>query len=189
MTRSDLRQSRLTVAGCAVIAISALLACKKSDDAPAPIATDVPVATAAPTPEPPPPPKDYKVGEEATQLDFKMKVSEVKECKPRYYETAALKKAGHILIATEVSLESITDKQFAAGTYNMKIVDSEGLTYKYSFRGACEPRLNSTTLNKGEKAKGWVTFEVGAKATGLSLVYDHPSFMGPKQTTKFDLGR
>lgn len=185
------RRDTLSVAGCALLVVVALLACKKKSNEETPVAVGddpVPTATATATATAVPD-KTYKVGEEATQLDYKLKVSEIKECKPRYYEKNALKKAGNMLLTVEVTLESISDKQFSAGTYNMKIVDSEGLTYKYSYKGSCEPRLNATSLNKGEKAKGWVTFEVAEKATGLKFAYDHPSFLGPKQNVKFDLGR
>ncbi|MGE0321344.1 MAG: DUF4352 domain-containing protein [Polyangiaceae bacterium] len=172
----------------ALLVMGSLLACKKKET-PAPVATEDPVATATATATAAPVvDKTFKVGEEATQLDYKIKVSEVKECKARYYEKSSLKKAGHRLIGVEMTFESISDKQFTPGTYNMKIVDDEGLTYKYSFRGTCEPRLQSGTLNKGEKAKGWVTFEVGDKAKGLKFAYDHLSILGPKQNVKFELG-
>ncbi|MCA9630050.1 MAG: DUF4352 domain-containing protein [Myxococcales bacterium] len=173
----------------ALLVMGSLLACKKKET-PAPVTED-PVATTTATATAsaaPAPAKTFKVGEEATQLDYKIKVSEVKQCTPRYYEKASLKKAGHRLIAVEMTIESISDKPFTPGTYAMKIVDDEGLTYKYSFRGKCEPRLQTGSLNKGEKVKGWVTFEVGDKAKGLKFAYDHTTFIGPKQNVKFDLG-
>lgn len=174
----------------ALLVMGSLLACKKKET-PAPVATEDPVATttatatatAAPAAD-----KTFKVGEEATQLDYKIKVSEAKECKPRYYEKAQLKKAGHRLIAVEMTFESIADQPVIPATYNMKIVDDEGLTYKYSYMGGCEPRLQSGSLNKGEKAKGWVTFEVGESAKGLKFAYDHSAILGPKQNVKFDIG-
>ena len=115
----------------------------------------------------------------------------VKECKASYYTKRKLKKNKSMLLGVEVTMESISDKNFYASQSNAKVIDSEGHTFKYSFYGKCEPRFRSSgALNKGEKVKGWMTFEVPTKATGLKFAYQPlASFRGPKQILKFDLGR
>lgn len=44
-------------------------------------------------------------------------------------------------------------------------------------------------VNKGEKAKGWITFEVPQKASNLKLTYNPFIVSTVKQEVKFDLGR
>lgn len=186
------RRSSLTVVGCVIVLAGAMLACKKKKEetssAPeTPVATATAKATAAP---PAAATKTFNVGDTATQIDYKLKVANVKECKANYYEKRKLKTNDQLLLGVEVEISSISDKTFHANSFNFKIVDSEGTVHKANtFMGKCEPRLSTTSLNKGEKAKGWVTFPVPKKGTGLKLSYQPTIILGPKQLTKFDLGR
>ncbi|MEZ4375719.1 MAG: DUF4352 domain-containing protein [Polyangiaceae bacterium] len=125
-----------------------------------------------------------EVGETAHRRDFELTLSTVKPCEPRYYEKAALKKAGHRLVGVEMTIEATTNKPFTPATYEMKLIDSEGLSYKYSFRGTCEPRFQSYPLDQeGMRASGWVTFEVGVESRGLEFQYELES----DEVVKYDL--
>ncbi len=169
-----------------LVMAAALLACKKS----APAAGETPVGetVATPTAEPPPPVvtnKVWNVGDKATAPDYTMTLENVKECKVKYYFKP---KKGNIKLGIEVAVEGTADKDVPVNPFYAKVTDSEGYTYNSTF-GGCDPDLKSVRLSKGEKAKGWITFEVPAKAAGLKLSYN-PFIIGTtKQELKFDLGR
>ncbi|MGE0323342.1 MAG: DUF4352 domain-containing protein [Polyangiaceae bacterium] len=126
-----------------------------------------------------------EIGETAHRRDFDLTLSAVRPCEPRYYEKASLKKAEHRLVGVEVTFEATTNKPFTPATYEMKLIDSEGVTYTYSFRGTCEPRFQSYSLDQeGMRASGWVTFEIATGSRGLEFHYGHES----DEVVKYDLG-
>jgi len=181
------RANTLTVFACAALVAGSLLACKKKK---APAAAATPAATTvAPTATAPKVThKVYKVGDTGSALDFKLTVSNVKQCKNKYYFSKP--KKGNIWIGVELLVESSADKPFFANPGNAKITDGEGIAYNPSYRSTkdCDPTLKGTQLAKGEKAKGWVVFEIPKASSGLKLSYN-PSRFGASQIIKFDLGR
>ena len=181
------RPSTLTVLACAALVGGSLLACKKkktaATTASATTASAVPTATAPKVTN-----KIYKVGDTGSALDFKLTVSNVKQCKNKYYFSKP--KKGNMWIGVEVLVESSSDKPFFANPGNAKIIDGDGIAYNPSYQSTkdCDPTLKGTQLAKGEKAKGWIVFEIPKKSSGLKLSYN-PSLFGESQTIKFDLGR
>lgn len=184
------RVSPWTVFGCVALLGGTLLACKKkSDPAPTTETTpETPTATATTPPTPTFSNKTFNVGDTAKAFDYSLAVENVKECRPKYYFSKP--KKGTIWLGVEMVVESTSDKQIWSNPSHAKVVDGDGLTYNYSFASTkdCDPGLRATQLNKSEKAKGWVVFEVPEKASGLKLTYN-PSLFGTPQQVKFDLGR
>ncbi len=183
----SVRDSKLTVFVCATLVTGSLLACKKKK-APPPVASAVAAPTAPTATAPKVSNKIYKVGDTGSALDYKLTVSNVKQCKNKYYFSKP--KKGNMWIGVELLVESSSDKPFFANPGNAKITDGEGIAYNPSYRSTkdCDPTLKGTRLAKGEKAKGWVVFEIPKKSSGLKLSYN-PSLFGASQTIKFDLGR
>lgn len=184
-----------TVVCCATLVVGSLLACKKKST-PAPTVEATPNAgTPTPTPAATAPAapdlssKTFSVGDTADAGEFKLTVDNVKECKPNPYYRP---EKDHIWLGLELAFEGNSDKQVMPFTIYMKVLDKEGTVMKQQYIGskACEPRFNSSAaLGKGEKAKGWLMFEVPKSATGLKFQYSPQNFMGKTQTLKFDLGR
>lgn len=180
-------------AAFAALVVGALLACKKKEkseesSSTTPSAEQAPAASPLDEPEPPAPTKTFNVGDVATAKDYTLKVLNVKECKPKGFTTKA--KKGNIFLGAEVLIESTAADTFLASPAQAKIVDSQGIAtnYHYLYKSTCEPRLDSATqLQKGEKATGWITFEIPKDANGLKLSYTPSRYKG--QTVKFDLGR
>jgi hypothetical protein len=182
------RRDYWTVVGCAVLVTGTLLACKKkSSSTTTSTTTGTTTATATATAAPAPA-KVFNVGDTATSLDYKITVSQVEECKPKYYFSKP--KKGNIWLGVEVTVESTTDKNFFANTGQVKVIDGDGVAHNPTYQTTknCDPKFNGTQLAKGEKAKGWVLFELPSTANGLKLSYN-PTLFGPPQTTKYDLGR
>ena len=186
------RSRSFTAIACTALVAGALLACKKSTPTPT---TDPGTGTGATptTPTTPPVPtgpafvssKLHKVGETAKAPDYSMAIENVKECKVPYYFKA---KKGNIKLGVEVQLEGIADKDVPVNPFYAKVTDGEGYSYTSTF-GGCSPELKSVRIAKGEKAKGWITFEVPQKATNLKLTYNPFIVSTVKQEIKFDLGR
>jgi hypothetical protein len=176
-----------TVLALAALVVGTLLACKKKKEETT--STTTPVATTTPTPTvaAPPPDKLHKLGENAKAADFSLTVDNVQECKRKY----SAPKKGNIFIGVDATVESLGDKQFLASPTHAKLVDSQSLTFNslgYASTANCEPIFKFTQLAKGEKAKGWLIFEVPKAASGLKMSYNPVTF-GTPQTVKFDLGR
>ncbi|HMR77217.1 MAG TPA: DUF4352 domain-containing protein [Polyangiaceae bacterium] len=183
-----IRSTSWTSFGCAVLVIGSLLACKKkAPPPPAPTTAETtPLNTGTTTPTTPVESnKVWNVGEKATAPDYAMVIDNVKECKVKYYFRA---KKGNIKLGIETTIEGTADKDVAVNPFYAKITDSEGYSYTSTF-GGCTPDLKSVRVGKGEKAKGWITFEVPKNATGLKLSYNPIIIGSGKQQLKFDLGR
>jgi len=179
-----------TVPVVALLVLAALLACKKKEEK-----KEEPVAAPAPSAAPAPAPKKvdvsdklFKVGETAEAENYKLTVISVAECKPKGYTTRP--KKGNIYLGAEVLVESKADRTLFVSPVNGKVVDADGITinHKFVYKSSCQPKLAaSTRLEKGEKAKGFLTFEVGKDAKGLKLSFTPGLYKA--QTVKFDLGR
>ncbi len=180
-----------TVVGCAVLVTGSLLACKKKSSSSSSSTTTTTTATTATTTATAPAVsnKTFKVGDTASALDYKLTVSNVKECKSKSYYMKP--KKGNIWLGAEVTVESTSDKAFFANTSQMKITDSEGIAHNPTYQSTkdCDPRFPGIQLAKGEKAKGWVIFELPSATSGLKLTYNPTTIFGPPQALKFDLGR
>jgi Domain of unknown function (DUF4352) len=182
------RGTSFTVLCSAILIGGALLACKSKKSTPPP--TTLPTADTATTTTTPTTPtfdstKLFKVGDKAQAPDFSMSIENVKECKVPYYFKP---KKGNIKLGVEVQLEGSADKDVPVNPFYAKITDGDGYSYTSTF-GGCSPELKSVRISKGEKARGWITFELPDKAKGLKLTYNPFIISTVKQEVKFDLGR
>jgi hypothetical protein len=78
---------------------------------------------------------------------------------------------GFKYVAVEVVFEAIGEIEYNA-LVDFEIRDNDGYTYSYAIWGGKDPSLGSGTIRPGQKARGWVSFEVAEDATGLTLVYE-----------------
>jgi len=80
---------------------------------------------------------------------------------------------GHRFIAIEVTIENPADADDShyVTSFDFKLTDSENFAYEATFSGA-EPLLpEDLELAPGEKARGWVTFEINEENAVESLEY------------------
>jgi len=190
-----IRRTSFTAVACTVLVAGALLACKKKSTTSSPppdpgtgTSTGTGTGTGTGTTTPTPSwdsSKIFKIGETAKAPDFSMSIENVKECKVPYYFRA---KKGNIKLGVEVIIEGSADKDVPVNPFYAKVTDGDGYSYTSTF-GGCSPELKSVRVAKGEKARGWVTFEVPSKASSLKLTYNPFIISTVKQEVKFDLGR
>lgn len=125
------------------------------------------------------------VGEVAKSPDYSMRVMKVKKCK---VETYFQPKPGNIKLGVEVEYRGLSDAEVPINPFHAKLSDSTGTEYTSTLAG-CSPNLRSRRLSKGQRAVGYITFEVPETATQLVLGYT-PFIVGrPEEKLEVALGR
>jgi Domain of unknown function (DUF4352) len=77
-------------------------------------------------------------------------------------------KAGDRFVAVQVLYENTGSDPYDYNPFDWKLTDSAGFSYNSTFSGI-GPELNSGTIQPGEKARGYITYEASISATGLQL--------------------
>ncbi len=121
------------------------------------------------------------IGENVDAPDYRMMLVSVKECESKEYYHP---REGNMWLGVEVKLESTSDNELRVSPFYATLHDSQRHTYTPTF-GGCHPQLDSMRMKKGDKAHGWITFEVPRAATGIRLVYDPFVVGGPHQPLEF----
>lgn len=125
------------------------------------------------------------VGDTATLSDYKLTLLAVKECK---VETYFRPKAGSIKLGVQVAVEGTRELDVPVSPFHAHLSDADDKDYSATLAG-CTPILPSVRVAQGERAEGWITFEVPEKATGLVLLYDPVIIGGAEERARFTLGR
>jgi len=76
--------------------------------------------------------------------------------------------AGNRFVVVEILYENTGTEKLAFNPFDWKLTDSSGFSYEHGYSGK-GPDLNSGDLAPGEKARGFITYEVSTSATGLTL--------------------
>lgn len=95
--------------------------------------------------------------------------------------------SGNIFVVVDVTVESVDRDD---GPYNplyFKAKDSEGFEYTASF-AAPDPALSAGSLAPGDRARGFVAFEVKQGADGVVMSFEPIVIFGDYQTIRFALG-
>jgi hypothetical protein len=82
---------------------------------------------------------------------------------------------GNKLVAVEVVIGNTTDTPLSVNTFYAELVDTDGFTYQSSMALDSDIELDTVTLFKGEKAKGWIGFEIPLDAIPALVIYN-PEF-------------
>jgi len=77
-------------------------------------------------------------------------------------------KAGNRFVAAEVLYENTGEDKLSYNPFDWKLSDSSGFSYDQGYSGK-GPELHSGDLAPGEKARGFITYEVPRTATGIRL--------------------
>lgn len=111
-----------------------------------------------------------RMGETIAQGGYRLTVTKVEEAQA--FGDFARAEAGKKLVAVEMLIESGADEGVDINPmFYAKVKDADGYEYSASLAGK-EPTLKAqNNLPKGEKVRGWVTFEVPETASGLVLSY------------------
>lgn len=143
-------------------------------------------ATTPPKPTEPPKPSVAKVGDRVESAGVAITVAKVD--KAAAFGQFFKPKAGNTYLATEVIVENAgRDSSTPYNPLYFKVKDSDGFEYTTALTGP-EPLLKTGELAKGEKARGWIAYEVKSEAKGFSLSYQPIVIFGGYQVIRIDLG-
>lgn len=133
-----------------------------STDTPAPVATPAPAAMAG-------------VGDRVDDGKIALTVLDARrESQVSEFVTAA---DGYVYLVIEALIENVGDDEAPYNPLYFSAKDGDGFEYSPSAFGA-SPALQSGTLPQGDRARGFVTFEVREGATGLVVTYEPLVLLG-----------
>jgi hypothetical protein len=96
---------------------------------------------------------------------------------------------GNVFLIIEVLIENVSrDEETPYNPFYFSVKDSEGFEASTSI-AAPDPSLQSGTLPKGDKARGFVAFEVRATATGFIVTYEPLVIFGGYEPIRISLGQ
>ncbi|MBW2526951.1 MAG: DUF4352 domain-containing protein [Deltaproteobacteria bacterium] len=130
--------------------------------------------------------KLFLVGQTAELSGLKVTLAEVKECRlEREASQKALENSGRKLVAARIVFEG-TSPQKVTATRQFRAYDSDRVKFNAASLGGtdCMPKLATSRLEAGEKAKGWIGFRVPKGVEGLTMRYEYrpPKQRGDKGT-------
>ena len=91
---------------------------------------------------------------------------------------ASVPRSGHVFVALDVSLfNRDVDVGITVASRSFSIRDKDGRKFDSSFHSP-EPRFPGGTVAKGERVRGWITFEVPVNIERPTLYYEVNTFKG-----------
>jgi len=134
-------------------------------------ATNTPEPTTAPTDTPEPQP--LYLGDIVEQYGYLLSAITVEDptTPGMFYESESGKK----LVAVEIIVGNVSGEALSVNPLNATLLDSEGFTYQPELAGR-EGQIVTVDLGPGEKARGWIAFEVSEGATIASIKYTVETF-------------
>lgn len=135
-------------------------------DAPEPTAPPEPTAAPTATPEPP---SVGAIGERLEGNGVALTVLGVERVEAIGQFQKA--EAGNVFIVAEVLIEGVGTDEAPYNPFYFNVKDADGFEYATALYTG-ERALRSGELRSGEKARGFVAFEIKADAQGLILVYE-----------------
>lgn len=132
--------------------------------APAPEGHEAITGPLAVTPEPP----RVGLGGEASGFGCSLSASTVEDpsAAGMFYEA----RPGYRLVAVEITVGNVSAESFSANPLYAYLIDADGYVYEPELGGR-DGQLDAIELAKGEKAKGWVSFELPDGAQPAALKY------------------
>ncbi len=97
-----------------------------------------------------------------------LEVVETKRCKPKPWVSPP---DGFRNVGVLVELRASASQGVPANPFYARLVDAEDKTYRPQL-GGCEPALSHRPLGRGERARGWITFEIPERTTRATFRYD-----------------
>jgi hypothetical protein len=91
-------------------------------------------------------------------------------------------------VGLDVTLEGTSEREVPANPFYAGLRDASGEVYPGALSG-CDPPLPPVRLQRGQKARGHLNFDVLKSATSLELRYAPPVIGADDQEVRFSLRR
>jgi len=119
-----------------------------------------------------PPPEPGKVGDRLEFRGYAMTVTQVEMAKD--FPDARAARAGNTLVAVEILVESNGANVQVSPAAHMWIAEPSGKVYKPRATGRIPILQARANVPKGQRAQGWLTFEIPEDAKDLRFVNELP---------------
>jgi hypothetical protein len=129
----------------------------------------IPTVRSIPTPTSIPQSVKGRIGQTLSQNGYIITVNQAE--KSQSYGDYKKAKPGNIFLAVDITIQSDKDKGVSVSTFEATLKDGQGFKYDATFLGKDPQLATQNDLPKGEKIRGWVTFEVPQTARGFTLEY------------------
>ncbi|NLE74293.1 MAG: DUF4352 domain-containing protein [Actinobacteria bacterium] len=140
----------------------------------APTQQPVEQPTEQPTEQPAVAPKTY-LGDSVEGGGYGLAANEVENpAKPGLLYQA---EAGKKLVAVDVVIYNLSGEPLSANPLNAQLIDKEGLTFTAELGGR-DGQVQTVTLFKGERVRGWIAFEIDENSVPAKLKYSASMFGG-----------
>jgi hypothetical protein len=144
--------------------------------------TPVPTIRSIPTPTAVPQVVKGRIGETLTQNGYIVTVNSAE--KSESYGDFRKAKDGFIFLAVDITIQSDKAKDVSSSVVQASLKDGQGFTYDSTWVGKDPQLASKNDIPKGEKVRGWVTFEVPKSAKGFTLEYE--GFLEFSNPTRID---
>jgi hypothetical protein len=124
--------------------------------------------------------RSFAIGERAEVPELAVTAEGTKDCGGEHL------RRGNVLIGVELLVEGRSAGEVHFNPFHCKLRESDGASHTPTFKG-CEPRLRDHRLGKGERQRGWVSFELPATAKELRLVCSQAVVGQQTRVLEFDL--
>jgi hypothetical protein len=114
-----------------------------------------------------------------------MSVDAVRDC---HVPERAAPRRGYVRVGLDVTIEGTSEREVPANPFYASLRDASGEVYAGALSG-CEPPLPPVRLQRGNKTRGHLNFDVLKSATSLELRYAPPVIGQDAEEVRFALRR
>lgn len=126
--------------------------------------------TAPPATQPPAiAPKSFKIGDNVKLGDYILVVKAAEDCVPTNQFTKAAN--GKKFVSIDISQENDGAQPVDYNVFDYKLQTADDFTYSPTFMACKDPGFASGTLQKGQKTRGYLTFEIPKDSTQSKLFF------------------
>jgi hypothetical protein len=125
----------------------------------------------------------HGVGEIARARDYQMSVESVQECA---MSRPFLPDKGKKVVGIDVALEGLGDREVPVNPFYATLVDAGGDEHATTLAG-CTPSLRAMRVIKGQRTRGFLSFEVPTTVKKMTLVYAPTVIGAGREELRFDL--
>lgn len=125
----------------------------------------------------------HKLGQTADAGAYRLTVRSIRTCVTEPY---FLPRPGNIKLGVSVAIENSSPQVLPVNPFYARLSDAKGSVYYFTLAG-CEPILDSTRLDPGEKVEGWLTFEVPVALRKVELAYRQLQANSASRDVRFEI--
>lgn len=141
-------------------------------------ATNEVVATNTPTQEPEPKAEIFKVSDKVQLGDYILTVNAAEDCASTNQFTKP--QSGNKFFVVDVTQENDGDDSRSYNLWDFKLQDDKDFSYQTSLSACKNPAFGAGDLQKGQKTRGFITFEIPKENKATKLIFT-PSWLSSDQ--------